>query len=76
MRLTFAVIGVLTQNDNFDVVVIGCFQRGKDPLFGRINRVLGVFFFEKFAQIPEIRFAEFLANDFIPAVFESVHKLS
>ena len=76
VRLTFAVIGVLTQNDNFDVVVIGCFQRGKDPLFGRINRVFGVFFFEKFAQIPEIRFAEFLADDFIPAVFESVHKLS
>ncbi len=69
--LAGAMVGVLSQQDDFDLIERGGVEGVEDEAAGRIDRsVAHLFVFEQGGDLAEIGFAKFGAEEFFPAFFD------
>ena len=76
MCLSFAMIGVLSQNDNLYIIIICKLHCIKNFMHRRIYSFCAVFGFQKFTKFQVVLLGKFSIQNFVPSVSEFDHKKS
>lgn len=72
--LTFAVVGVLPDDDRLDVFIRRIFQRIENIIHRGVNGVMRIFIFQKFAKLQVIIRVKFVSQQSVPAVSNVYHQ--
>ena len=73
MRLSWTVIRILAQNDDFDILICCLFQSVKDIIHVRIYRKIFIFIRQSPAKLLIIIFLKFIRQKFFPIIIKVDH---